>query len=128
MIVLTESYTDFNGNLRTEEFRFHFNKAELLEMELSTEGSFSERVNRIVNANSQPELLKIMKKFVVDAYGIKSEDGRRFMKSDDIRKSLIECPAYEKIFWRLATDAKAASDFINKVVPEDMPKAMPAAT
>lgn len=124
MIVLTETYTDFNGTKRTEEFRFHFNQAELMEMELSTEGGFSARVQRIIDANSQSELIQIMKKFVVDAFGIKSEDGRRFMKDDNIRRAFVECPAYSKIFMRLATNSEAAAEFINGVTPEDMPKPM----
>ena len=133
MIKITKTYTDFNGKRRTEDFHFHFNQAELMEMEMSTEGGFSARVQRIINADSRPELLQIMKKFVLDAFGVKSEDGRRFMKSDEIRRSFVECPAYSMIFMELATDDKAAAEFINKVVPADMPKAdapaaIPAAT
>lgn len=115
-------YIDFNGTDRTEEFLFHFNQAELMEMELSAEGGFSARVKAIVDANSKPALIKIMKKFVLDAYGVKSEDGRRFMKSEEIRRSFEENPAYSKIFMELATDDKAAADFINGVTPDDMPK------
>ena len=133
MIKITKTYTDFNGKQRTEDFHFHFNQAELMEMEMSTEGGFSTRVQRIINANSHSELLQIMKKFVLDAFGVKSEDGRRFMKSDEIRRSFVECPAYSMIFMELATNTEAATEFINKVVPADMPKAdapaaIPAAT
>ena len=124
MIVYTETYTDYNGNQRTEDFRFHFSQAELMEMEMSTEGGFSARVNRIINANSHPELLQVMKMFVLDAYGVKSEDGRRFQKNEEIRRSFQECPAYSKIFMRLATNSEEASKFINGVTPEDMPKPM----
>lgn len=124
MITITETYTDWNGMQRTEDFRFHFSQAELMEMEMSTEGGFSARVNRIINANSQTELFQIMKTFVLDAFGVKSEDGRRFMKDEDIRRSFQECPAYSKIFMRLATNSEEASKFINGVTPEDMPKPM----
>ena len=130
MIVYTETYTDYDGNQRTEEFRFHFNQAELLEMELTTEGGFSARVQRIINANSHPELLRVMKTFVLDAYGVKSEDGRRFMKSDAIRQAFVESPVFSKIFMRLTTGAQAADEaakFINGVTPEDMPKPMAVA-
>lgn len=127
MIVYTETYTDYDGNTRTEDFRFHFNQAELMDMEMSTEGGFSARVNRIINANSQTELFQIMKTFVLDAYGVKSEDGRRFMKDDEIRRSFQECPAYSKIFMRLATNSDEASKFINGVTPDDMPKPMAVA-
>lgn len=127
MIVYTETYTDFNGNQRTEDFRFHFSQAELMEMELSTEGGFSARVQRIINANSHPELLQLMKNFLLDAYGVKSEDGRRFRKNDEIRQEFLESPVYSKIFMRLTTGEKAADEaakFINGVTPEDMPKPM----
>jgi hypothetical protein len=130
MIVYTETYTDFNGNPRTEEFRFHFSKAELMEMELAVEGGFSARVQRIIDANSRPELLKVMKTFILDAYGVKSEDGRRFKKSDEIRREFEECPVYSTIFMRLTTGpdaAKLAAEFINGVTPDDMPKTMAAA-
>lgn len=128
MITKTVTYVDYFGTKRTEDFYFHFNKAELLEMEMRHEGGFSARVNRIVNANSHSELVQIMKQFVLEAYGVKSEDGRRFMKSDEIRRSLVECPAYSIIFMELATDDKAAAEFINGVTPDDMPKPMAAAT
>lgn len=133
MIVYNETYTDYDGNQRTEEFRFHFSKAELLEMELSTEGGFSARVNRIVNANSHPELVKVMKTFILDAFGVKSEDGRRFMKSDEIRRAFEESPVYSNMFMRMTTGkdaAKLAAEFVNGVTPDDMekPMAVPAAT
>lgn len=129
MIVYNETYTDYDGNQRTEEFRFHFNQAELMEMEMSTEGGFSARVNRIINANSHPELLQVMKTFILDAYGVKSEDGRRFRKNAEIRQEFLESPVYSKIFMRLTTGpnaAEEASKFINGVTPDDMPKPMAA--
>jgi hypothetical protein len=127
MIVYPETYTDYDGNQRTEEFRFHFSQAELMEMELSTEGGFSARVNRIINANSHPELLQVMKTFILDAYGVKSDDGRRFRKNDEIRQAFLESPVYSRIFMRLTTGPNAAEEaakFINGVTPEDMPKPM----
>jgi len=132
MIVYTETYTDYDGNQRTEDFRFHFSQAELLEMEMSTEGGFSARVNRIINANSHPELLQVMKTFILDAYGVKSDDGRRFRKNAEIRQEFLESPVYSRIFMRLTTGPNAADEaakFINGVTPEEMPKpmAVPAA-
>lgn len=127
MIVYTETYTDYNGEQRTEDYRFHFSQAELMEMELSTEGGFSARVKRIINANSHPELLQLMKTFLLDAYGVKTDDGRRFRKNAEIRQEFLESPVYSKIFMRLTTGPNAADEaakFINGVTPEDMPKPM----
>ena len=120
MISKTVTYKDWNGMDRTETFYFHFSQAELMEMEVSHDGGFSERVKKIAAANNLPDMLKIWKNFVLDAYGIKSEDGRRFMKNDEIRQSFVECPAYSIIFMELATNTEAASNFINQVVPADM--------
>ena len=116
----TITYKDWNGKDRTETFYFHFSQAELMEMEISQEGGFSERVKKIAAANNLPDMLKIWKNFVLDAYGVKSEDGRRFMKNEEIRQSFVECPAYSIIFMELATNTEAASNFINTVVPADM--------
>lgn len=116
----TVTYKDWNGKDRTETFYFHFSQAELMEMEISQEGGFSERVKKIADANNLPDMLKIWKNFVLDAYGVKSDDGRRFMKNEEIRQSFVECPAYSIIFMELATNTEAASNFINTVVPADM--------
>ena len=127
MITYTETYTDYLGNKRTEDFHFHYNKAELMEMELETEGGFSARVQRIVNANSYPELYKLMKQFILGSYGVKSEDGRRFMKSPEISRSFEESPAYELLMMRLTTGPGASNEaakFINGITPEGMPKPM----
>lgn len=50
------------------------------------------------------------------AYGVKSEDGRRFMKSEEISRSFMESPAYEILFEELVTNDKAAADFVNAVM------------
>lgn len=132
MITYNETYTDYSGNQRSEEFHFHYNQAELMEMELETEGGFSARVNRIVNANSYPELYRLMKQFILGAYGVKSEDGRRFMKSEEISRSFEESPVYETLMMRMTTGPNAAEEsakFINGITPDTMPKpmAVPAA-
>lgn len=127
MIVYPETYTDYSGNTRTEEFHFHYNQAELMEMELETEGGFSARVQRIINANNHPELYKLIKQFVLGSYGVKSEDGRRFMKNDEIRRSFEESPIYERLMMRLTTGPNAAEEaakFINGITPEGMAKPM----
>lgn len=129
MIVKTVTYKDYDGNQRTEEFRFHFTQTELLEMESTTEGGFSARVNRIMSANSHGEMFAIMKNFILDAFGVKSDDGRRFRKNKDIREAFKESPAFDIIFREICTGenaAKASAEFINGVVPEGMPKPMAA--
>jgi hypothetical protein len=120
MLKKTVTYKDYNDVERTETFYFHFNEAEILDMEMSTEGGFAERVQRIIDAKEQTALLKVIKKFVLDAYGVKSEDGKRFIKNDEVRDAFVQCPAYSMIFMELVTNDELAAEFVNKVVPESM--------
>lgn len=124
MLKKTITYEDYNGESRTEDFFFNFSKAELAEMELEVAGGLSAICERIVNTKDTPALIKIFKKLVLDAYGIKSDDGRRFIKSAQISKEFSETEAYSQIFMELATNSDAASEFINQVIPASLVKQM----
>lgn len=126
MIKKTITYEDFNGTNRTETFYFHFSQAEILEMEMSVAGGFAERIQKIVDAKDQPAIIKLVKDFVLDAYGEKSADGKRFMKSEEIRTAFVENPAYSEIFMELATNAEKAAEFVNGVVPANLKDKIPA--
>lgn len=122
MLRKTITYTDYNGTERTENFYFNLTKAELMEMELGTTGGFTEMVQNIVNAKDAPALIKIFKDLVLKAYGVKSADGKRFIKSDEIAAEFAQTEAYSILFMELATDDKAASEFVNGIVPADVSK------
>ena len=120
MIKRTVTYEDYNGEKRTETFYFHYTEAEILDMEMSEEGSFAERIQRIIDAKDNTALMKLIKKFVIDAYGVKSDDGKRFMKNDEVKAAFLECPAYSDIFMDMVTDEDIAAEFVNGVIPNTM--------
>lgn len=121
------AYTDYNGVERSEDFYFNLTKAELMEMEMSTVGGFTEMVQRIVAANDAPSIIKIFKELILKAYGEKSPDGKRFIKSKEISDAFSQTEAYSQLFMELATDANAAADFVNGLVPnENKPNAFAA--
>ncbi len=123
MLKRTITYTDYNGVERTEDFYFNLNKAELMEMELGTEGGMADMISRIVSAQDTPSIIKIFKKLLLKAYGEKSPDGKRFIKSDELSDSFAQTEAYSILFMELATDADAASNFVNGIIPSDVAKA-----
>jgi len=125
MLKKTISYTDFNGNDQKEDFYFNLTKAEIAEMELSEKGGLSETIKGIVAAEDTPEIIKIFKKLIVDAYGEKSADGRRFIKSDKMREEFTQTEAYSELFMELATDSDAAAKFVNSIIPQEAKKALP---
>ena len=117
MLKKTVTYTDFNGIERTEDFYFHFYESELAEMELARTGGLSAAIQKIVAAKDQAAIIAIFKDIVLKAYGEKSDDGKRFIKSDEITTAFTQCPAYSKIFMELATNDEAAAEFVNNVIP-----------
>ena len=122
MLKKTITYTDFNGMERSEDFYFNLTKAEVMEMEMSTSGGLAEMITRIVAAQDQPSIIKIFKDLILKAYGEKSPDGKRFVKSEELSTAFSQTEAYSQLFMELATDAEAASAFVNGIVPADMAK------
>lgn len=120
MIKKTITYTDYNGVERTENFYFNLSKAEVMEMEMGAEGGMAASIQKIVDAKDAPAIIRVFKDLVLKAYGIKSDDGRRFMKSKEISEAFAQTEAYSQIFMELATDTDAASKFINGIVPADL--------
>ena len=122
MFKKTVTYTDYDGVERTETFYFNLSEAEIVEMELGTEGGWRERMQRIIDSKDAPTIMREFKKLIMNSYGIKSDDGRRFIKSDDISRDFVQTEAYNQIFMELVTDAKAAADFANGIAPSGKDK------
>ena len=120
MLKKTITYTDYNGVERTEDFYFNLKKSEIMEMEMSTDGGLSEMIKKIVATKDIPSLMSIFKKFILKAYGEKSPDGKRFIKSEELSESFEQTEAYSELFMELATSDKAAAEFINGLVPPDV--------
>ena len=120
MLKKTITYTDYNGNDRTESFYFNLSKAELMEMQLGTTGGFDTMVHNIINAQDVPTLMTIFKDIILKAYGEKSADGKRFIKSEEISKAFSETEAYSNLYMELVTDSKAAANFITGLVPKEI--------
>lgn len=116
------TYTDYNGMERTEPFYFNLTKAEVMEMEMSVHGGLAEMIQKVVDAKDQPAIIKIFKELVLKAYGEKSDDGKRFMKSEELATAFSQTEAYSILFMELATNSDAASEFVNGIVPADLSK------
>lgn len=120
MLKKTINYTDYNGTERTEDFYFNLSKAEVMEMELSTTGGLAEMIKRVVATQDQPAIIKIFKDLILKAYGVKSPDGKRFIKSQALCEEFSQTEAYSILFMELATDDKKAAEFVNGIVPADI--------
>ena len=117
MLKKTITYKDYNGVERTEDFMFNLTKAEILEMQLTKDGGMDAAIKKIVDAKDAPEIMKVSKELILKAYGVVSDDGRRFIKSKEISDSFAQTEAFSMLFMELATDTDAASAFVNGIVP-----------
>ena len=117
MLKKTITQIDYNGTERKEDFYFNLSKAEIMEMEMGTTGGMVEMINKIVAAQDAPAIIDMFKKMILKAYGEKSADGKRFIKSKELSEAFSQTEAYSQLFMELATDADAASKFVNGIVP-----------
>lgn len=119
MLKKTITYTDYNDVERTEDFYFNLSKAEILEMELSTEGGLQRMIEKIVAAQDMPALSKYFKQIILMSYGEKSPDGKRFIKNDKLREEFSQTEAFSQLYVDLATDDQMAADFVNGIIPRE---------
>lgn len=119
MIKWPITYTDYNGEERTEDFYFNLSKAEVMERQLMANGAYSEMLNRMVQQRDLPKIAEEFKTIILLSYGEKSEDGRRFIKSKELSEAFSQTEAYSELYIQLATDADMATKFINGVMPKD---------
>lgn len=132
MLKKTITYTDYDGIERTEDFYFHINKAELTTLFNSERGGLEKLLEKIIQTKDGPKIMEYFQKIIRLAYGEKSNDGRRFMKSDEIYANFESTEAYSQLFMELCTDAEKAADFVKGILPADLAaeaeKMMPALT
>jgi hypothetical protein len=122
MLKKTVKYVDYNGVERVEDFYFNLTKAEVAEMEMSVEGGFSAMLQELVKSKDNVRIVQLFKEMVLKAYGEKSQDGRRFVKSKEISEAFAQTEAYSEIFMELALNEEAAAAFVNGIMPANLDK------
>jgi hypothetical protein len=120
MLGLPITYTDFEGQERTETFWFHISKPELIEMEVELDGGLGAFIKRISETQNGRELIKQFKTIILMAYGERYDDNKRFRKNDTLKEEFAQHAAYHKLFMDLATDAAKAANFLKEVLPKDL--------
>ena len=117
MLKKTITYTDFDGNQRTEDFYFNLTKAEVTEMEMSTDGGLVKMLEKIVQEKDSKRIIESFKDLILRSYGEKSPDGKRFVKTQELRDAFLQTEAYSDLFMELAMDAEMSAAFVNGIIP-----------
>lgn len=120
MLKKTITFDDLDGNPVTEDFYFRLNKAEIAELELSSEGGLQGQLKEIIEAKDGKAIIEKFKEIIRMSVGRRSEDGRRFIKNDEIADEFMQTNAYSELFIELVSDADAAANFIKGIIPSDV--------
>lgn len=117
------TYEDFNGDLVTETYYFNLTKSEILNLDASYEKGLNSAIQKIIEAEDGKALIAEFQKLILLSYGVKSEDGKRFIKSDALREEFSQTAAYDILFMELATNDGLAAEFMLGIMPKDMAQA-----
>lgn len=129
MLKKTIQYIDYNGNEVTEDFYFNLTSAEIAEMELENavvgkdgkiSGGMQSMLNDVVESGSGKRIIEVFKDIISRSYGVKTEDGKRFIKSKELYEQFLQTEAYSAFFMELVTNADYAADFIRQIVPANL--------
>lgn len=125
MLTKTITYTDYNGTERTEKFYFNLNQVEMLDLELSAPEGMSSVIEKMTENNDVGGIVGLVKQFVAKSYGVKSDDGKRFIKNEGVLEEFMQSEAYPVLLMELVTDVEKSTAFFNGLVNADT-KAMAA--
>lgn len=117
------TYTDFNGNERTEEFCFFLSEADLMKTEVKSaaSGGFKNIIQRMVDAKDYKAMVDLFDELIIKSYGVISEDGRRLMKGRDgeYAREFMETNAYTQLVMELLSgDESKITEFIEGMLPQ----------
>lgn len=114
------TYTDYNGQERTEDFYFNLSRSELIMLESTTPGGYAAMLQRIIDSKDQRQLMNEFTNLIKMSYGVKSDDGKHFIKNDEVVNEFLNSAAFDQMFLEFFTEENAASDFANGVLPSSM--------
>ena len=120
MLKKTITYTDYDGRERTEDFYFNLTKAELIEMDFSAKGGMQKLLEQITETNDRKRLIELVKDLILRSYGVKSEDGRRFVKTKELSEEFSQTEAFSELFMEVGTDDGAAVAFVKGILPQSL--------
>ena len=98
MLKETVKYLDFDGVEQTETLYFNINRMELIAMQARYgKEDMAKYIERIVEEQDFAKIHDLLNDIILTSYGKKSEDGKRFLKSEEIKEEFRTSLAYEAL-------------------------------
>lgn len=111
-------YTDFDGVERTEDFYFNMSKSETIEWIMTEDGDLEEKLVALVKKKDKVGMFSFFKDFICRSYGVKTDDGKHFYKSEKITNDFLSSAAYDTLILELFSSEEIAADFFNRIIPD----------
>lgn len=122
MLKKTITYLDYNGIERKEDHYFNISKAELLLMETSVVGGMKQRLEKIIMSKDTVAIMETFKDLIHRSYGVKSDDGKRFIKSEELATEFEQTEAYSELIMGMLSNPNEAAAFIQGILPKGLVK------
>lgn len=116
MIKKSITYTDYNDNEVTEDFYFNFTKMELMEKELEL-GGLENILEELQETEDVQKAYQLFKQLILAAYGKKSEDGKRFIKSPELTAEFEQSPACSELIVEFIQNPQIGAQFMEGTLP-----------
>lgn len=114
---ITVTYENFDGENVTEDLYFHLNIKELQEME-NWDPSLTERIAKLTKTEDGKDAFNLMRDIIETAYGERASDGKRFLKSPEIRNMFTEGLAYDEVIIQFLDGTTDLGKFIEGLLPK----------
>ena len=107
---------DFNGNEYEESYFFHLSKGDLMDW-AAEDGGLVDTIMSISKESDPMKIIPMMKKILIRSYGVKTPDGKAFIKDPEEVKYFQYTPAFSELYIELSTDSDKAVEFIEGILP-----------
>ena len=112
-------YQGFDGEIIEEDLYFNLTRMDAIELSARYESKdLAAYMDEIVKKKDIVSLYRVLKDIVLLAYGVKSEDGKRFIKNESVRKEFEESLAFAQLIEDLHETESALSEFVTGITSQ----------
>lgn len=105
------TYLDFNDQEVTEEFYFNLTTPEVSKIVAKIGQDIDTYAEQLAKSGDYEAIIDFVEMLILTSYGVKSEDGKRFVKSKEARENFEYSAAYAELFEILMSDPEQSKAF-----------------
>lgn len=119
------AYVDFDDNQAIETLYFNLTKSELTENlhlkdELESIQNMIDGEKRTLEGDEIVRIIELVKTFMRLSYGVRSADGKRFVKTAEQWVEFTQTAAYDAFLFSLFEEPNKAVTFMSGILPLDL--------